>query len=82
MSIESLSVTIQQEIEKAALLALRVELGMLPLSHESSAFLNVQRVQPQLVDDTHLMSFLREEGFVNIAVRRGSLVMAFELLFC
>lgn len=81
MSIQTLSLTVQAEIEKAALLALKVELATLPLSQKSSAFLNVQRIEPQLVDDQHLMTFLRAEGLANIKVR-VALFTRIELLCC
>lgn len=63
------------EIETAALRALKEELSNIP-HDEKSALVHVQRIQPDLVDDDHLVSFLRVEKFdVDVSVFDDECVM-------
>ena len=52
----------------AALRALMAELYDMPHHDQKSAFVNVQRERPELVDDSHLMRFLRVEQDFNVSV--------------
>lgn len=51
----------RSEVEAAALRALKEEVACIP--HENkSALVHAQRMSPDLVDDDHLLSFLRFEN--------------------
>mmetsp|Transcript_26827 Transcript_26827/g.48399 ORF Transcript_26827/g.48399 Transcript_26827/m.48399 type:complete len:133 (+) Transcript_26827:146-544(+) len=58
------------EVETSALHALKEELSRIP-HEEKSSLVHVQRVQPDLVDDDHMISFLHSEDFdVSLALKR------------
>jgi len=58
------------EVETTALHALKEELSSIP-HEEKSSLVHVQRVQPDLVDDNHMIRFLQAEDFdVKLALKR------------